>query len=128
MNNNGYQVPWIPYSRLKEMYRTAQTLTLEEDAGVDAKWVWTMLVRQEADRLMILHYQKQIQDLTTILVKVSETSINQVNELMKENKDIRDQNTKLINTMANYIHEDWPEWKEMQPTWTVRKGENSGSD
>lgn len=174
MSSNGYQLPWIPYSKLRELYRTAQTLTLEEDAGVDAKWVWTMLVRQEVDRLNIealredLHFaavqtgvearacplctyengkfikhcslHEQIHEATETIyffmkvlgiefISNNHTTLTKI-EWEKSYigryyplADVIAQNQKLMNTIANYVHTDWPEWKEMQPSWPTRKKE-----
>lgn len=136
IDGTGYGYPYIPLSQLREMYRTARTMVLEDDYGLDEKWVWTTLVRLEIDRIMIQEYQTQLHQAATYQgyeawgcplctyrngVFLHPCSLHsQIDELREENKDIRDQNNKLINTMANYIHSDWPEWEEMKPSWGIR--------
>lgn len=56
---NDWQVPWIPYSHLREMYRNAQTYILEEDFEVID--LWRLMVRLEIDRLWAENWHDQIE-------------------------------------------------------------------
>ena len=60
MKNNGYGLPYIPLSRLRELRESAKRERYEYP--FDETNLWYLLIRQEVDRITIEQLQRQLRD------------------------------------------------------------------
>lgn len=85
--SDGYALPYIPYSKLKELRHAARIAYLQHP--FDSHEVWTILVQQEIDRITIQELKAENSRLATVLSNTTLASVNLANEKQKEIKILK---------------------------------------
>lgn len=85
--SDSYTLPYIPYSKLKEIRHAASLAYLQHP--FDSREVWILLVRQEIDRITIQELKAENNRLASALVKTTLASVNLANEKQKEIRNLK---------------------------------------
>lgn len=85
--SDGYTLPYIPYSKLKELRHAARLAYFHNQ--FDSHEVWLFLVLQEIDRITIQELRAENSRLASALVKTTLASVNLANEKQKEIRNLK---------------------------------------
>lgn len=88
MTQEGYGIPYIPLSKLRNLWHRARNIYFGGNIYSN-KDLFILLVRQEADRITIEELKADREKLEAVLLDVVITNVNLANEKQKEIRDLK---------------------------------------